>query len=207
MYEERPARGEAEGLLVLHHGRGADERDLIGLADVFDPGGRLHVVTPRAPLTLPGWPGYHWYVVPRVGYPDPDSFNAAFGALAQFHDDLWQRTGIAPDRTVFGGFSMGSVMSYSMGLSANRPQPAGLLIFSGFIPTVESWDADLSRSDMPVFIAHGRHDQVMSVEFARSARDTLEGAGFDVDYHESDAPHSIDPNHVPAAVQWLSQRL
>ena len=207
MYEERAARGEAEGLLVLHHGRGADERDLIGLADVFDPGGRLHVVTPRAPLTLPGWPGYHWYVVPRVGYPDPDSFNSAFGALAEFHDDLWKRTGIGPERTVFGGFSMGSVMSYSMGLGGDRPTPAGLLIFSGFIPTLDGWHPDLARSDMAVFIAHGRQDPVIGVEFARSARQTLEGAGFDVDYHESDGAHFIDPNHVPAAVQWLSQRL
>ena len=68
-YLERPADGQAAGLLVLHHGRGSDERDLLGLADVLDPARRLHVVTPRAPLTL-GGPGYHWYVVPRVGYPD-----------------------------------------------------------------------------------------------------------------------------------------
>jgi phospholipase/carboxylesterase len=195
------------GLLVLHHGRGADERDLIGLADVFDPAGRLHVVTPRAPLALPGWPGYHWYVVPRVGYPDPETFNAAFSALADFHDELWQRTGIGAERTVFGGFSMGSVMSYALGLSGARPQPAGLLIFSGFIPTVEGWEADLSRSAMPVFIAHGRQDPVMNVEFARSARQTLEGAGFAVDYHESDAAHFIDRDHIPAAVQWLSDKL
>jgi phospholipase/carboxylesterase len=207
MYEERPARGEAEGLLVLHHGRGADERDLLGLADVFDPEGRLHVVTPRAPLTLPGWPGYHWYVVPRVGYPDPDSFHAAFDALASFHDELWERTGIAPEKTVFGGFSMGSVMSYGLGLSGDRPQPGGLLIFSGFIPTVERWQPDLGRNDMPVFIAHGRRDPVMNVEFARQARSLLEDAGFNVDYHESDAAHFIDPNHVPSAVRWLSERL
>ncbi len=123
-FRERPAAGDATGLLVLHHGRGADENDLLGLADVLDPERRLHVVTPRAPLTLPGWPGYHWYVVPRVGYPDPDSFNAAFAALASFHDELWERTGLTPEQTVFGGFSMGSVMSYSLGLSADRPQPA-----------------------------------------------------------------------------------
>jgi phospholipase/carboxylesterase len=207
IYEERPARSEPEGLLVLHHGRGADERDLLALADVLDPEGRLHVVTPRGPLTLPGWPGYHWYVVPRVGYPDPDTFWASFNALAEFHDGLWERTGIAPEKTVFGGFSMGSVMSYSMGLSGARPQPAGLLIFSGFIPTVEGWEADLDRNDMPVFIAHGRQDPVMSIEFAHRARDLLEGAGFPVDYHESDAAHFIDPNHIPAAVRWLSQRL
>ena len=56
---------------MLHHGRGADENDLLPLADVLDRDRRLHVVTPRAPLELPGWPGFHWYVVPRVGYPGP----------------------------------------------------------------------------------------------------------------------------------------
>jgi phospholipase/carboxylesterase len=206
-FQERPADGQAEGLLVLHHGRGADEHDLLGLADVLDPQRRLHVATPRAPLTIPGWPGYHWYVVPRVGYPDPETFHAAFGALATFHDELWERTGLTPERTVFGGFSMGSVMSYSMGLSAQRPQPAGLLIFSGFVPTVDGWEPDLTRNDMPVFIAHGRRDPVMEVQFARDAHELLSGAGFDVEYHESDAGHHIDPEHVPDAVQWLVGQL
>ena len=206
-YLERPASRDPDGLLVLHHGRGADERDLLGLADVLDPEGRLHVVTPRAPLTLPGWPGYHWYVVPRVGYPDPETFHAAFDALTTFHDELWERTGIAPERTVLGGFSMGSVMSYSAGLSADRPQPAGLLIFSGFVPTVERWEPDLSRNDMPVFIAHGRQDPIMGIDFARRARALLGDAGFQVDYHESDAAHFIDPDHVPSAVNWLAEQL
>ena len=206
-YMERPAAGEAAGLLVLHHGRGTDESDLLGLADVLDPGQRLHVVTPRGPLTLPGSPGYHWYVVPRVGYPDPETFHAAFGELSAFHDELWERTGLTPAQTVFGGFSMGSVMSYATGLAAGRPQPAGLLIFSGFIPTVEGWQADLSRNDMPVFIAHGRRDPIMNIEFARQARDLLVGAGFPVDYHESDAGHHVDPSHIPNAVRWLGERL
>src|SRR3954463_3495269 len=155
IYEERPARSEAEGLLVLHHGRGADERDLLGLADVLDPERRLHVVTPRAPLTLPGWPGHHWDVVPRVGYPDRETSRNAYERLAAFHDELWERTGIAPADTVFGGFSMGSVMSYSLGLAGDRPAPGGILAFSGVIPTVDGWQTDLaSRPDLPVFIAH-----------------------------------------------------
>ena len=140
VHRERPAAGDPLGLLVLHHGRGTDEQDLLGLADVLDPERRLHVVTPRAPLTIPGWPGYHWYVVPQVGFPDPDTFHAAFTALAELHDELWERTGLTPDRTVLGGFSMGSVMSYALGLSAERPPPAGILAFSGFVPTVEAWE-------------------------------------------------------------------
>src|SRR3954453_20586142 len=203
IYRERPAAGDPAGLLVLHHGRGADEHDLLGLADVLDPEQRLHVVPPRAPLSIGG--GYHWYVVPRVGYPDPDTFHAAYAKLADFHDELWQRTGIAPADTVFGGFSMGSVMSYSLGLAGERPGPAGILAFSGFIPTVEGWQPDLgSRSDLPVFIAHGRRDPVMEIEFARGARELLEPGGLPVSSHESDAAPHIDPAHLPAAVDWVA---
>jgi len=202
-YRERPADGPAEGLLILHHGRGADENDLLGLGDVLDPERRLHVVTPRAPLTL-GGPGYHWYVVPRVGYPDHDTFHAAYRGLANFHDELWARTGLTPEQTVLGGFSMGSVMSYSLGLGPGRPAPAGILAFSGFIPTVDGWQPELPR-DTRVFIAHGRRDPVMDVAFARRAREAL--AGLDVEYHESDAAHHIDPAHVPAAIDWVTQTL
>ena len=208
IHRERPAAGDPAGLLVLHHGRGADEHDLLGLADVLDPDRRLHVVTPRAPLTLPGWPGNHWYVVPRVGFPDYDTFHAAYRKLAAFHDELWERTGVAPERTVFGGFSMGSVMSYALGLPADRPAVAGLLAFSGFIPTVEGWQPDLaSRTDTRVFIAHGRRDPVIGVEFAHRAKALLEAGGLPVSYHESDAGHHIDPAHVPAAVDWLQTTL
>jgi phospholipase/carboxylesterase len=207
-YRERPAATEPAGLFVLHHGRGTDERDLLGLADVLDPDRRLHVVSPRAPLSLTGSPGYHWYVVPRVGYPDPETFHAAYGALAELHDALWERTGLRPERTVFGGFSMGTVMSYSLGLGADRPAPAGILAFSGFVPVVDGWEPDLAgRPGLRAFIAHGRRDPIMEIGFARRARELLEGAGLDVEYHESDAAHHIDPGHVRPAVEWLGATL
>jgi phospholipase/carboxylesterase len=208
IFRERPAAGDPAGLLVLHHGRGADEHDLLGLADVLDPGRRLHAVTPRAPLTLPGWPGHHWYVVPRVGYPDHDTFHAAYAQLAGFHDELWERTGLTPQQTVLGGFSMGSVMSYALGLGADRPAPAGILAFSGFVPIVDGWQPDLAtRKTTRVFIAHGRRDPVMEVGFAQRARDLVEAGGLEVEYHESDAAHHIDPAHVGPATAWLAASL
>ncbi len=210
VFQERPAAAQATGLLVLHHGRGADEHDLLGLANVLDPERRLHVVTPGGPLTIPGWPGKHWYMVPRVGYPDPETFFAAHAKLAQFHDALWERTGLTPAQTIFGGFSMGSVMSYALGLDPARPAPAGILAFSGFIPTVDGWTPDVAgraAAGLRAFIAHGRNDQVMDIAFARQARDLLTTGGVEVEYHESDAAHHIDPQHVPAAVSWLGQTL
>jgi phospholipase/carboxylesterase len=204
---ERPAGGEPEGLLVLHHGRGADERDLLPLADVLDPRRRLHVVSPRAPLAPPGG-GYHWYLVPRVGTPDPDTFQAAFAELAALHDELWERTGLGPERTVLGGFSMGAVMSYALGLPAERPAPAGVLAFSGFIPTVPGWEPALAdRAGLPVFIAHGRRDQVIEVRFAREAERVLREGGLSVEYRESEAGHHIDPRELPAAGTWLQRTL
>ena len=205
---ERPADGDPQGLLVLHHGRGSDEQDLMGIADVLDSDRRLHAVTPRAPLRLPGSPGYHWYLVPRVGYPDPDSFRGAYAELAAFHDELWERTGLGPDRTVLGGFSMGTVMSYALGLGGDRPAPAGILALSGFIPTVEGWEPSLAdRTDTSVLIAHGRNDPVIPVTFARRAHELLEQAGFQVDYRESDAAHNVDPGDIPRTTAWLGATL
>lgn len=203
-YGERPAAGAPSGLLVLHHGRGADEQDLLALADALDPQRALHVVAPRAPLRLPGLGGFHWYVVPRVGYPDPETFRAGYAQLAAFDDELWERTGIAPERTVLGGFSMGSVMSFALGLGGDRPVPAGILAFSGFIPTVAGWEADLaSRAGLRVFIAHGAGDGVIDVAFARGAREALTAGGLEVEYHESGGAHQIEARNAEAAGEWL----
>ncbi len=204
-FRERPAEGEPLGLLILHHGRGTTEQDLLPLADALDPQRQLHVAAPRAPLQLAGSPGYHWYLVPRVGYPDSKTFHDAYRELAALHDQLWERTGLAPAQTVLGGFSMGTVMSYALGLGPDRPAPAGILAFSGFIPTVEGWEPELSeREQTRVFIAHGRRDAVIDISFARHAMEILQAGGLAVDYRESEAGHNIDPADVPRAIDWLS---
>jgi phospholipase/carboxylesterase len=100
------------------------------------------------------------------------------------------------DRIVLGGFSQGAVMSYALGLGKGRPRTKALLALSGFIPTVEGWEADLEPPFPPIAIAHGSYDPVIPVEFGRDARARLESAGADVLYLESPIEHSIDPQTV-----------
>ena len=200
----REPSGEPQGALVLLHGRGADERDLVPLLDVLDPDRRLVGLTPGAPLHLPPG-GRHWYVVPRVGYPDPPTFHASYAALTSLLDDWLRERGIDWSQTVIGGFSMGCVMSYATALGPGRPAPAGILAISGFIPTVEGWEPQLDeRRDLPVLISHGSRDPVISVEFARDARERLRSAGLAVEYHEHGGGHQLDPQSLPRMTEWVT---
>ena len=199
----RPARGEPEGALVLFHGRGTSEHDLAPLLDELDPERRLVGVTPRGPLALPPG-GAHWYVVRRVGFPDPDTFLPTFERAAGWLDALPAALGVPVERTVIGGFSQGAVMSWALGLGAGRPRPAGILALSGFIPTVEGFRLDLADLDgYPVAIGHGTHDPVISAEFGRDARRRLEEAGAAVTWRESPMAHSVDPGYLAELRGWL----
>jgi phospholipase/carboxylesterase len=196
-----PAR-EPEGALVLFHGRGADENDLFPLLDVLDPERRLVGYTPRGPLSLPPG-GAHWYVVPRVGYPDRDTFHASYAQAAEWLDGL----GIPPERTIVGGFSQGAVMTHALGIGRGRPRYAGLIALSGFVPTVDGWEPDLDRDLPPVAIGHGTYDPIIDVEFGRRARDLYEAAGADVTYRESPMPHAIDPRFAAELPAWIRRAL
>lgn len=205
-YALREAAGEPEGALVLFHGRGADEYDLLPLLDMLDPERRLLGVAPRGPLLLPPG-GAHWYVVREVGYPDRDTFHATYARASAWLDELALASGIRPARTIVGGFSQGAVMSYALALGRGRPRPAAVIALSGFVPAVERFELDLSPPLPPVAIGHGTHDQVITVDFAHRARRLLEQAGAAVLYRESPLPHTIDVRFLSELAPWIREAL
>jgi phospholipase/carboxylesterase len=201
-HRERPPAADPEGLLVLFHGRGADEHDLFPLLDVLDPRRRLLGLTPRGPLSLPPG-GAHWYAVQEIGYPDPSTFLPTYEAASAWLESVAADTGIGPERTVLGGFSQGAVMTYSLGLGSGRPRPAGLIALSGFMPSVPGFELELEQTLPPVAIGHGTYDPVISVEWGHRARDRLEAAGAEVLYREYPLPHAVDPGFLGELAPWL----
>ena len=189
---ERPAEGEPQGTLVLLHGRGADEHDLYPLLDALDPQRRLRGLTPRGPLALPPG-GRHWYRLGGIPTPEPETFWPSFTALAELLDGVQKPL-------VLGGFSQGAVMSYALALGRSpEKRPAALLPLSGFMPSVDGLELDLTGLEgFPVAIAHGTLDPVIPVDYSRAARDVLAAAEADVAYHESPLGHTIDPQIIPA---------
>jgi phospholipase/carboxylesterase len=200
----REPAGEAEGALVLLHGRATSEDDMFPLLDELDPERRLVGVVPRGPLQLPPG-GNHWYAVRRVGFPDPATFEPTYERLGGWFDSLPEALGVPVERTVLGGFSQGAVMSYALGLGRGRPRPARIVALSGFVPVVPGyWEMDEELDGYPVAIGHGSADPIIELGFAREARERLEEAGADVIYRESPVAHTLDPDYLPELREFVN---
>ena len=140
--------------------------------------------------------------------PEPESFRGAYAKLAALHDELWERTGAdaVPDRA--RRVQPGRVDGYALGLSADRPAPAGILAMSGFMPAVDGWEPSVAdRPSTRVLISHGTNDPVLDVAYARQARDQLTAAGRSVEYHESPSAHHIDPRTLQSVADWIAATL
>jgi phospholipase/carboxylesterase len=200
-----PARsgGEVHPGLLLLHGLGADERDLLPLATELDP--RLFTVSAQAPFRLP-WGGYAWYDLdPRgLGFPDTGTIGQSLGLLERFLDEIVQEYPIDPTRLYVGGFSMGGAMTSALSL-LYPDRVAGALIFSGYVPVearlpFRTQDA----AGLPIFQAHGTMDPTIPIEWARRSRDYLLGTPVDLTYREYPMGHEIAVPELLDASSWLT---
>lgn len=197
-----PADGRPPALLLLH-GRGSDERDLVGLAGALDP--QLMIVSARAPMPL--GPGYHWYDLHRVGEPEPEGFRHSLELLDRFVDEIVAGYGIDPARVFLLGFSQGAMMAGALTLI--RPERvAGAVLLSGYLPLRSGLAIDEAGvRGRPVFVGHGMSDGVIGIEFGREAHAFLTRIGADVTYREYPIAHQIGDAELRDVAAWLTERL
>jgi phospholipase/carboxylesterase len=191
--------------LIMLHGRGADEEDLLGLAPYLDK--RLLVVSVRAPFPFPFGGGYTWYDVGAVGTPEPTMFRTSHEKLSAFVQDAVKNYPINPRNLFLLGFSMGTVMSYSLALTQPRIV-RGVVANSGYVP--EGTHLTLRWNDLSTvefFVAHGTNDPVIPIQFGRRAKKLLSDAKARFTYKEYPMAHEISEESLTDLAVWLTQVL
>src|SRR4051812_35269656 len=161
---------DAERLLLLVHGYGADERDLGALLAYLDPHGTFTAVLPRGPFPVPGTPGYAWYDLAQL---EPqalaDGYGAARDALDELLDEQCAALGYDRASCVVGGFSQGAGLALGLALGrCAKARPAGVLAMSPAVPAFGVLDLDPNAAGaVPVIVLHGEHDPLVPVKRAR----------------------------------------
>jgi phospholipase/carboxylesterase len=187
--------------LLLLHGRGADEEDLLALAPLLPA--RLFVVAARAPQPAPGSFGYAWYQMLGAGTPEPVSVLQSIDRLRRFVQGLPEAYPVDPGSLFVLGFSQGAAMA--LALACDQAQGvAGTLALSGHWPPGARAEAASGR---PFFVAHGTADPVLPLALGRTVRATLESAGAHLTYHEYPMGHQIVEQEMGDIGAWLEERL
>jgi thioredoxin len=189
----------AERLLLLVHGMGADERDLEGLLPYLDPEGRFVAVMPRAPLPMP--PGYAWW---EPG--GDDHFVASLDALDDLLEAACDEHDMHRFESIVAGFSQGASLMLSLGLRrSQRPRPTGVLALSGWLHPRDDvpidWDA---AGQTPVLLQHGTQDPLVPVDRARETARLLAEHAVPTVYLEYPMQHQVAVESIQDAHRWLT---
>lgn len=197
--------GNTHPTLIMLHGRGADEEDLIGISSCLDD--RLLVLSVRAPFPFSHGGGYTWYEFDAVGTPEPKMFRESYEKLALFLDDALKDYPVDKANIFLLGFSMGAMMSYS--LSLTRPEVfRGVIANSGYIPEgthlTYRWK---EIAHLEFYIAHGSLDPVVPAALGRRAKELLAAEGARLTYKEYPMGHQISEESLADVAAWLKLRL
>ena len=195
-------------LLILLHGVGSNEDDLFKFADHLPAG--LIVVSARAPYTL-DQNRYAWYQVDfSSGKPviNAEQAEKSLAVLKLFINQLAERYQADPARVYLAGFSQGAIMSYSAAFTYPE-KLAGIAAFSGRIldEVKPSFQLSPALKNLEIFISHGIHDPMLPVNYAREAKELIEGYQLHLSYHEYENGHTIDAAVYTDFLGWLRTRL
>jgi phospholipase/carboxylesterase len=198
--------------LIVLHGLGADGNDFVPIAQELDlsaVGGARFVFphAPMRPVTMNG--GYvmrAWYDIagtPQARVEDESGLRASQVQIESLIAREVAR-GIPAQRIVLMGFSQGCAMTLLTGLR-HAERLAGLVGLSGYLPLAAQTAAERSaaNADVPIFLAHGRDDPMITLDRATVSRDALLALGYDVEWHDYAMPHSVCMDEIVDLNRWL----
>jgi len=116
--------------------------------------------------------------------------------------------GIPAERIVLAGFSQGCAMTLQTGLRYPH-RLAGLMCLSGYLPLADTIaeERHSANQHIPIFMAHGRGDNVVQINRAEASRDVLQQLGYTIEWHEYMMQHSVCAEEVDDISRWLQHVL
>ena len=194
-----PKNRQADALVVLLHGYGADGNDLIGLAKPLSqvlPNAAF--VAPDAPQPCPG-ARFQWFPITEL---DPQRMHegvlSAASGLESFIGAERRRLSLPPERLALVGFSQGTMMALHIGLGG--PRPAAIVGFSGVL----TGTPEISEPP-PVLLVHGGSDPLIPAEAIYLTASRLGACGVRVEWHISPGlGHGIDDMGLSRAAAFLA---
>jgi phospholipase/carboxylesterase len=199
--------GTPPPLILLLHGVGSNEEDLMGLAPEL--GGAFLCASARGPYAL-GGDAYAWFHVefaPNGPVIRPEEAEESRLRLLGFVDELVDAYGADPERVYLMGFSQGAIMG--LGIALTRPDKvAGVVAMSGrILPEALKGIREPERlKGLPAFVAHGTMDGVIPIAAGRETRDRLSELGLDLDYREYPMGHEITRRSLADISAWLGKK-
>jgi phospholipase/carboxylesterase len=196
------------------HGLGADGHDFVDIVPALGLRTPVRFVFPHAPIrpvTINrGMVMRAWYDVRDDGGVRREDEEGVRESQARLEALIAREKtrGIGPERLVLAGFSQGGAMALHTALRY-PDRLAGVLALSCFLPLAHlaAGEASAANRRTPFFMAHGVHDPLIPLARARSARDTLAGLGYPVEWHEYPIPHSVSDVEVMDIGAWLARVL
>ena len=205
-YVHREPDGDTDAALFVLHGRGADEQDLLPVADQL-PGDR-HVISFRAPDRLRG--GYTWYELDLSGgglessQPDPEGFRRSLDIVAESVDAAVEQFDLDADSLGLLGFSQGAITSFSSVLEAPE-RFAWVVGLHGYLAEEHADTAPEGIEGKPIFIGAGTSDQIIPASRSEAAADRLHEVGADVRYEAFNTGHGIGQGELAAVVDFVEE--
>jgi phospholipase/carboxylesterase len=202
---------QPKATVIWLHGLGADGHDFEPIVPELRLPSTLPVrfVFPHAPVQAvtvnQGMRMRAWYDIYQFGGGPEDE--AGLRASQRLLEGLIAREterGIRCDKIVLAGFSQGGAIVLQAGLRHSQ-KLAGIMALSTYLPLGATLDKERSEANgaIPIFMAHGQHDDVIPLKRAEQSRQAMEALGYEVQWHVYPMPHSVCPEEIRDITQFL----
>lgn len=198
-FHYRFERGSSANMLLLLHGTGANEDDLIPLGRSLSPDANL--ISPRGQVLENGMPRFFRRFA--EGVLDVDDLKARTDSLVSFVRAATAEFDLDVNKLTAVGFSNGANIAASLLLRHPRFLPAAILL-RPMVPYDPEGSVDLWG--VAVFIGAGRSDPMVEESATERLAQILRGAGAEVELSWSQGGHSLEPEEVVRARAWLEGR-